>query len=394
MLPIVGMSDSVLYYRPIKLDQNSFIYGPEWHRLALPEAKLPQSHKAAVSEPRNGAPKLVLPPRGDHEKRRDQSASSSSFPIARAPSIESVVRHPESRPQPTLPAQPRITDSNNQLARSSDSSASKPTFDSGTPLTILSRADVAPANRHLRVRQLQDESRATPPGSERTRINRAIREIKAKTYQSAHATNDFCDVDGNPIGMVRVAHNGAVPPGSVAIARTDLVSSISFDFVEERSNTVATRKDRGNLAEEIGLALRFSAILSKEGTEALERLAKQIIKHSPYTYGIRLSNAREGVPNSEIKRILRQRNAFDTTIDDTPVHISTKGKVELHTTMPPIRLVTANQLQFKASLARHQKFTEFSRPPKRWVLRTSNELNEFVRNGFERLAGALNRIFA
>jgi hypothetical protein len=62
--------------------------------------------------------------------------------------------------------------------------------------------------------------------------------------------------------------------------------------------------------------------------------------------------------------------------------------------MPPIRLVTANQLQFKASLARHQKFTEFSRPPKRWVLRTSNELNEFVRNGFERLAGALNRIFA
>jgi len=194
--------------------------------------------------------------------------------------------------------------------------------------------------------------------------------------------------------MVEVSSSEQVPSGCIRIAPTRTVSSISFDFLEMRDQALSRRDTHREIILETKLALRFTAIISELGCDVLQRLAKQIVKSSPHRYGVQFQRGRPTrVPNQEIKRIMRDRRTFDTEIGNVPIHISTNGKVELHSIIPPMRLVTAHDLHFPVSKNRHTIFTRFSQQPKKWVLRTSNELNQAVAVGFQNLAHVLGRIF-
>jgi len=350
------MGESILYFSPVKLDRNSYMYGAEWNRLALPS----------------------------REKITRGENTSSSFATSQSESIQ----------QSPAQAKRSSRESENKALKGTPGDSSVGAFGSGLQPTLIGRTDVAISQRYLKLQQLQSESRAAPPGNDRVPINRAIREIKNRTYEPGPVTDGFCDVDGNPIGLVKVAQNGEAPSGAVAIASTHLVSAVGLDFVERRSKSLVGWDARREVVDEMKLAIRFSAIISREGMVALEKLAKQIIKGSPHGFGVRFKQGRsESVPNKEIKSILRRQDAFDANIENMPVHFSTNGKVELYAAIAPIRLVTADELRSRPSLSRFRRHTEFSPPPKRWVLRTSNELNEVVRNGFERLSLVLSKIF-
>ncbi len=438
------MTQQILCFRPVKLDPARGLEGAEWSLLVAPSQRdfsvttenvvsqarfpLPNAIGTNPGEPRESgvlsaltdsqarAKSVATPPTREalpsapatfrqqmgtmeikgSEKSSEPPTGAAPTQVYRPTLLEPGVRqNQESQAQQDAAA--KVPSPKTSIARPNDAdsgAAAQPTRSVASAESFIPRSEVAGAQKYRELQQLRRDVTAAAPGSERAKINQSIRKIRDAAYKPGRLTNNYCDIDGNPIGMVQVISKGQVPRDCIAIAATDTVSSIAFDFVERRVRTLADRTTRREIVDETKLALRFTAIISEQGREVLEKLAKQIVKNSPYQFGIRLQKGREeSVPKTEIKRILRDRKSFDTTIDAIPIHISTNGKVELHTSVASMRLVTVNELCFPRSKDLHRTFTPFSRSPKKWVLRTSNELNEVVKNGFERLAQVLNRIF-
>lgn len=440
-----SVTAQILYFKPEKLDVARGLEGAEWNRLVAPAQRdrsvpaeniIPQARNPLTNanitksiEPRKrvfvsvntdsrasvqseaASPKQELDPVPSATVQQQAcllefkgSLKDSDVPTAAAAPLVSrstpfelgIPRDQGRDSQDDAPAKvPSRTTLMAQSNVAADSGTSaQPTRIAVSAESFIPRIEVAAAQKYLDLQQLRRDVTASAPGSERVKINRSIREIKDAAYRPGRLTNNYCDVDGNSIGMVQVGNKGDVPRGCIPIGATDAVSSITFDFVERRAQTIPGRDARREIIDEMNLALRFTAIISEAGCDVLEKLAKQIVKSAPHRFGIRLQRGREeSVPKTEIKRILRSRKTFDTIIGEIPAHISTNGKVELHTIVAPMRLVTVDELSFPQSKERHRIFTQFSRSPKKWVLRTSNELNEAVKNGFERLAQVLNRIF-
>ncbi len=438
------MTQQILYFRPVKLDLARGLEGAEWSLLVapsqrdfsvttenvVPQARFPSTNAIGTKpgEPRESgvlaaltdsqapaksvatqsarealpsAPATFQQQMGNikikgSEKSSERPSGAAPNQVYRPTPLEQgVLQNQEGHAQQDAPVKvPSLTTSIAQPNAADSGTAAQPTRSVVSAESFIPRSEVAGAQKYRELQQLRRDVAAAAPGSERAKINGSIRKIRDAAYKPGRLTNNYCDIDGNPIGMVQVISKGQVPRDCIAIAATDTVSSIAFDFVERRVRTHSDRTTRREVIDETKLALRFTAIISEQGREVLEKLAKQIVKNSPYQFGIRLQKGREeSVPKTEIKRIMRDRKTFDTTIDAIPIHISTNGKVELHTSVASMRLVTVNELCFPRSKELHRTFTPFSRSPKKWVLRTSSELNEAVKNGFERLAQVLNRIF-
>jgi hypothetical protein len=408
-----AVTREIIYFRPVTLD-SSRLHGAEWNRLVAPSKseppEPPQPVEAPVSQARPPSTSSVV----DTVIKPKCGRGPASLAGSQAP-VKSFVPTPKAEISAsgdlrTTPP-PRASQGQNEQARQdgagkihSASIAVKqhthPDVGDGassitpaaTPLSFIDRSNISAARVYRDLQELRERSRAAE-GRERVEINRSIRRIKDAPYRPGRLTTSYCDIDGNPIGFVQVTNKGRVPGGCIEVADTEKVASISFDFVQMRPPVISDGKVRREVIDENTVALRFTAIISENGFEDLERLAKKIIKSSPHRFGIRPPKGRgETAPKKDVKRIMQAQNTFDTEIDGMPVHISTLGKVELHTAVPSMRLVTSDELSVEKAIWRHRKFTALSRGPKRWPLRTSDELNSAVKDGFERLAQALKRI--
>ena len=407
---LVVVTREIIYFRPVPLD-GARLHEDDLNRLVAPsKSEPPQPVKVPVSQARppsasSDVDTLINPKYGQGPSLLAglQAPVRSFVPTSNAEIPSSV----DLRTSPP----PRASQGQNEQSRQggagkipSASTAIKQHIhpDAGdgassitsaaTSPSFIDRSNISAARVYRDLEELRESSRAAE-GRERVKINERIRRIKNTPYRPGRLTTSYCDIDGNPIGFVQVTNKERVPRGCIEVAATDKVASISFDFVQMRPPVISDGKVRREVIDENYVALRFTAIISDNGFGDLERLAKKIIKLSPYRFGIRPPKGRgETAPKKDVKRIMQAQNTFDTEIDGVPVHISTLGKVELHTPVPSMRLVTLDELSVKKEIWRHRKFTALSRGPKKWPLRTSEELNSAVKDGFERLAQALKGI--